>query len=72
MNFQVTGLQPQTFSINYKVSYDDGLYSNYNSGNDLLPIQKSNIVQIILVTCNTPSMADDVQWAEDYYITEKD
>ena len=42
MNFLVSGLLPQKFWINYKVSYEDGLYSNYNSGTGLPPILKNN------------------------------
>jgi hypothetical protein len=35
MNFTVVGLTPQKFWITYAVSYDDGLFSKYNSGTDL-------------------------------------
>jgi hypothetical protein len=40
MNFTVTGLNAQKFWITYSMSYDDGLFSNYNSGTDLPPIKK--------------------------------
>ena len=40
MNFTVTGLVSQKFWITYKVAYDDGLFSNYNSGTDFAPIEK--------------------------------
>ena len=64
MNFLVSGLLPKKFAVYYKASYDDGLYTNYNSGTPLPLIESSYIVWIRMITCNTFGMDDDVKWME--------
>ena len=44
MDFTPPGLVTQKFWITYKLTYDDGLFSNYDSGTNLTPIEiKSNV-----------------------------